>query len=1015
VCNLETLKTQKIIVDLKKPTVIPLPQFIQQDTNILEFEVLDDGAPADLTNINRIVVNFKRQDRKVFSRFLNAEENKISYTLGMEEMATAGVGEVELNFFNADNTERLSTRRFKVQISEQIGTREVTDPTAMSVLQELFVEVNDVKTNTSLAAEFAEEQASYAKEQGDYIEEKKPAIEKFTGEQTNLQAQVDQLVIDGDSSPEAAQARVDGDGNSYTTLKKRLDEKDAQVSAQLAENETQLTFKAEKTDVDATNLRVDQLVIGSGNANAEVDDAKVSTVKNKSFTTLRNRLEEIEGSTYYPIKNLNKNSNFDSSTDWAALNSVNAVTNNTLTSTGNGTASTPYTRQYIGTNLSGRKIYTKVRARATSPDCTSLSVRVFSDSGITFINQANPVQNQWYDLSGIVTIVGNVDTQFLLRHSYVDAATTNGKSAEWQKVLSIDLTATFGAGKEPTIPELEKILAKFPNGWFNGLTNLASANRSLVLLAKDLPIIDFRGNFTSENVEGALQELSENPLVSTNLVNRNSRYWKQGSIASDGTLTSGEANRIRLNSVDKIPLDGTNKRIYINHSTGVKIGIVGYDASGNYLKNYSWKTGELILDGNTSQILVIVAKADDTAIVPADLLKYNLYIGYTNYQKEGVSDKEIKDFIDGHQEGATNGGVESVCPLRLPSNVYKYIGHSGLTDFAPENTLEAYKLSKNLGIWGAETDIHMTSDGEVVLMHDATVDRMTNGTGNVANMTLAQIKALKIDKGANLSSFSYDIRVPTLKEFLQVCLEQSLVPVIEIKETEPNITGIIDKLMTTLEDFGMDDKAIVISFLLEHLIAVRQRSEKVWVSKISKSTIMDQVNLDFAESDEKFILFAYDITLTDAIANAYRSRGCPIIYGNANDTAEIEMAMRFGVEGIVTDTFYDDNRPSKKYSAKISTNDGGVAWIYSALNGHTVSFDTSNTTLLGVRFDKIPPAWLVALSPGIYASNINDDIFIRTYYNPTTKNIELSFYKNGVKTSLGGLLTNLSFNLNIVF
>jgi lysophospholipase L1-like esterase len=249
VYKLETLKTHKIIVDLKKPTVIPLPQFIQQDTNVLEFEVLENGEPADLSNINRIVVNFKRQDRRVFSRLLSAEDNKISYTLGMEEMGTAGIGEVELNFFNDDNTERLSTRRFKVQVSEQIGTREVTDPTAMSVLQKLFVEVSDVKTNTSLAAEFASEQGAYAKEQGDYIEGKKPDIEKFTGEQTNLQAQVDQLVIDGDSSPEAAQARVDGDGNSYTTLKKRLDAKDAHFSEVLAEkvSQSELELKRDKS------------------------------------------------------------------------------------------------------------------------------------------------------------------------------------------------------------------------------------------------------------------------------------------------------------------------------------------------------------------------------------------------------------------------------------------------------------------------------------------------------------------------------------------------------------------------------------------------------------------------------------------------------------------------------------------------------------------------------------------------------------------------------------------------
>ena len=109
-------------------------------------------------------------------------------------------------------------------------------------------------------------------------------------------------------------------------------------------------------------------------------------------------------------------------------------------------------------------------------------------------------------------------------------------------------------------------------------------------------------------------------------------------------------------------------------------------------------------------------------------------------------------------------------------NSVKMVAHRGFSSKAPENTLVAYKLAGMRGYWGAECDIQETSDGYFILMHDDTVDRTTNGTGSVADMTLEQIKALnvKIVPG-------YYEKVPTLEEYLICCKEYNLVPVIEIK------------------------------------------------------------------------------------------------------------------------------------------------------------------------------------------------------------------------------------------
>ena len=70
-------------------------------------------------------------------------------------------------------------------------------------------------------------------------------------------------------------------------------------------------------------------------------------------------------------------------------------------------------------------------------------------------------------------------------------------------------------------------------------------------------------------------------------------------------------------------------------------------------------------------------------------------------------------------------------------------GHRGASGYAPENTLEAFQLSMDMGAEGFELDVHMSRDGELVVIHDESVDRTTNGTGLVREKTLAELRELK--------------------------------------------------------------------------------------------------------------------------------------------------------------------------------------------------------------------------------------------------------------------------------
>lgn len=122
------------------------------------------------------------------------------------------------------------------------------------------------------------------------------------------------------------------------------------------------------------------------------------------------------------------------------------------------------------------------------------------------------------------------------------------------------------------------------------------------------------------------------------------------------------------------------------------------------------------------------------------------------------------------------------------------VGHRGTTKFAPENTIPAFEIAIEYGADLIEMDIRETKDGELVIMHDETVDRTTNGTGKVAEHTLKEIKEL--DAGSWFSPEFEGVRVPTLRGALRAIRGKAL-PDIDFKAGAPS------KLIRVLREEGM--------------------------------------------------------------------------------------------------------------------------------------------------------------------------------------------------------------------
>ena len=149
--------------------------------------------------------------------------------------------------------------------------------------------------------------------------------------------------------------------------------------------------------------------------------------------------------------------------------------------------------------------------------------------------------------------------------------------------------------------------------------------------------------------------------------------------------------------------------------------------------------------------------------------------------------------------------------------------HRGASAYAPENTLPAFALAMEQGADGIELDIHLTKDGELVVIHDEKVDRTTNGTGLVKDYTLAELRGLCADNG--MEGFS-EARIPTLREVLALVRPGNMKVNIEIKTGILWYDGIEEKALRLVQDMGMQDRVIWSSFNHYSIEKVRQLAPK---------------------------------------------------------------------------------------------------------------------------------------------------------------------------------------------
>lgn len=243
------------------------------------------------------------------------------------------------------------------------------------------------------------------------------------------------------------------------------------------------------------------------------------------------------------------------------------------------------------------------------------------------------------------------------------------------------------------------------------------------------------------------------------------------------------------------------------------------------------------------------------------------------------------------------------------------IAHQGGDGERPSNTMAAFQHAVEIGADVLEMDVHSTSDGVLVTIHDETVDRTTDGTGRVNDFMFADLQALDagydwptLEEEAGRTDCPYrgqGIVIPALEEVFQTFPQMRMV--IEIKQTEPSI---VQPLCDLLRDHNLQEQVIIGSFHPEPLYEFRETCPEVATSAVEEEIrpffILSTIGLSgaYQPTAEAFQVPEYSGGLhvvTQGFVNNARAKNIMIQPWTINSTEQMQTMIGLGVNGIITD------------------------------------------------------------------------------------------------------------------
>lgn len=223
--------------------------------------------------------------------------------------------------------------------------------------------------------------------------------------------------------------------------------------------------------------------------------------------------------------------------------------------------------------------------------------------------------------------------------------------------------------------------------------------------------------------------------------------------------------------------------------------------------------------------------------------------------------------------------------------------HRGASAVCPENTMAAFRKALELGATGIETDVQMTKDGKLVLIHDESVKRTTNGQGLVKDYTLEEIQQL--DAGFWFHEQFRGEHLPSLEELLQLTKERETIVNIELKNGIIQYPELEEKVIAMVRSFGMEDRIVISSFNHYSLVKCKSIASEIRTGILYMEGLYQA--WEYAKTARADALHANKYAVLPEWVEEAKASGIVYHPFTVNDPEEMKRLIAAKVAGIITD------------------------------------------------------------------------------------------------------------------
>jgi len=230
--------------------------------------------------------------------------------------------------------------------------------------------------------------------------------------------------------------------------------------------------------------------------------------------------------------------------------------------------------------------------------------------------------------------------------------------------------------------------------------------------------------------------------------------------------------------------------------------------------------------------------------------------------------------------------------------------HRGASNYLPENTLEAFSLAIEQKADAIELDVHLSKDGEIVVAHDARLERVSNGEGYINDYTFKELKSLEFNK---LFPDTPICRMPALSEVFSLIKPTSLIINIEVKTTERLYPELPEKLIALAKEYSMEERVLYSSFNHYSLQQIKKIEPQAKIGLLYELGMVDPwVYANYLNAYAIHPHYYVIAALPETVERCHEN-GVKVNVWTVDENDAIKLMLKSGVDGIIS------NKPDLAY------------------------------------------------------------------------------------------------------